>query len=70
MTGSELMGDCSAIYWRQVSDHFSSRKTVAMVAEAAKKLSRREVRRRSQALWDRGFGLGLRLFMVKLRSLL
>ena len=52
------MGDCSAIYWRQVSDHFSSRNTVAMVAEAAKKLSRREVRRRSQALWDRGFGLG------------
>ena len=41
-----------------------------MVAEVANKLSRPEVARRSQALWDRGFGLGLRLFLVKLGSLL
>ena len=66
----ELIGDCSATYWRLVSDPFSSRNVVAMVTEAANKLSRREVARRSQALWDRGFGLGLRLFMVKLGSLL
>ena len=56
-------------YWRLVSDHFSSRNGVAMVAKAANKLSRREVARRSQALWDRGFGLGLRLFKVKMGSL-
>ena len=42
----------------------------AMVAEAANKLSRREVARQLQALWDRGFGLGFRLFLVKLGSLL
>ena len=69
-TGGELIGGCSVTYLRLVSDHFSSRIVVAMVAEAANKLSRREVSRRSQALWDRGFGLGLRLFKVKMGSLL
>ena len=69
-TGEELIGDCSATYWRLVRDHFSSKNVVAMVAKAANKLSRHEVAGRSQALWDTGFGLGLRLFMVKLRSLL
>ena len=42
---------------------------VAMAAKAANKFSRREVARQSQALWDGGFGLGLRLFKVKLGSL-
>ena len=41
-----------------------------MVAEAENKLSLPEVARRSQALLDRGFGFGLRLFKVKLGSLL
>ena len=57
-------------YWRLVSDHFSSRNVVAMVAEATNKLRRQEVARQSQSLWDRGFGLGLRLFKVKMGSLL
>ena len=39
-----------------------------MVAEAANKLRRREIAQRSQALWDRGFGLSHRLFKVKLGS--
>ena len=50
----------TATYWRLVSDHFSRRNVVAMVAEAANKLSRQGVVRRSQALWERGFGLRLR----------
>ena len=69
-TGGELIGDFSATYCQLVSDHFSSRNVVAMVAEAAKKLSRREVAWQTQSLWGRGFGLGLRLFNVKLGSLL
>ena len=43
---------------------------VAMVAEAVNKLNHQEVARRSKAQWERGFGLGLRLFKVKLGSLL
>ena len=39
-----------------------------MVAEAANKLRRREITQWSQAMWDRGFGLGHRLFQVKLGS--
>ena len=58
LTGGELIGDCSAPCWRLVKDHLSSRNVVAMVAETANKLSRREVARRSKALWNRGFGLG------------
>ena len=46
----------------------SSRNVVTMVAEAANKLSLCEVTGRSQALWHRGFGLGLRLFKVNLGS--
>ena len=67
-TGGKLIEDCLTTYKRLVCDHFSSRNVVAMLAEAAKKISRREVARRLQALWDRGFGLGLRLFKVNLGS--
>ena len=73
LTNRGIFEDCrgtDVTYWRLVSDHFSSRNVVAMVAEAANKLSLREVARRSQSLWDRGFGLGLRLFKVKVGSLL
>ena len=67
-TGGELIVDFSAAYSRPLSDHFSSRNVVAMVAEAANILSQRAVARWSQALWDKGFGLGLRLFKVNLES--